>query len=189
MALPRSGARLGSLPYTSLLTTRLPVRCGLSEAQACPSLRPSVWHPDTVGRDAGRGRPVLRALEPSRQLRPSPALRLRPQGLCRDLPGPVTSHRAVRGRLTTEAKSTAGAKPLRCPAQTTGRCWRLGLLWDFTKQTNSLAVRSVLPQVRATVPGPGPLADRSRGLDRPRDAHPHVQGDAEWRLGTGGDQM
>lgn len=183
MALPRSGARLGSLPYTSLLTTRLPVRMWALGGTGVSISQAQCLAPGHRGKGCRRGRPVLRPLEPSRQLRPSPALRLRPQGLCRDLPRPV------RGRLTTEAKSTAGAKPLRCPAQTTGRCWRLGLLWDFTKQTNSLAVRSVLPQVRATVPGPGPLADRSRGLDRPRDAHPHVQGDAEWRLGTGGDQM
>lgn len=85
-------------------------------------------------------------------------------GLCPDLPRPSAELPGSEGMVDSRSQIYSRSQATQVPtAQTTGWCWRPGLLWGFTKQTEQLGVRGVLTQVRATV-RPWAPAGRSRGL-------------------------
>lgn len=180
--MPRSGARLGSLLYSNLLITRLPVRTRAQRHEHVHLSGPGSGTRTPMGRDAGRGRPVLCALEPPRSSNTAPHCTSVHRSSAWTSPRPgdelPSSEGMVDNRSQIYSRSQASQVPT---ARTTRRCWRSGLLWDFTKQTEQLDEECAAPGMSSS-PSPGPQAGRSRGLrglqDSP-DALLHVQGDAE----------
>lgn len=109
----------------------------------------------------------------STQLQHSPPLHLCPQELCLDLTSAGDELPSSEGMVDNRSQIYSRSQAAQVPtAQTTRRCWRSGLLWDFTKQTEQLEEECAAPGTSYS-PSPGPQAGRSRGLGGLQDGRTH----------------